>query len=258
MEDFAAAFSLEEIIDWLGRTSIALLTLASDLFAGRTESVPEMGLERLAWLAQHNIAVVRAGVQQYLRKAQTYFRSDPSLLLVLAESSWQDTRAVAVELLRVSLRPESLGLEEVLGLLDSNQVEVQNLGQEFAALRLAHLPTDELIFRLVQHPHPNMRQFALELVLKHLPEGAEALARMERFFRTALFDVWPQRALKERILAFLAQRGLQDEYQAAVAIRILSDVVRVQGRADFERALETLVRLRLAYPEVDSPLRLHG
>ena len=40
----------------------------------------------------------------------------------------------------------------------------------------------------------------------------------------------------------------------SMSVRILADVVRVEGRADFERALTALVRLKLAYPEVSSPV----
>ena len=72
------------------------------------------------------------------------------------------------------------------------------------------------------------------------------------WIRAALFDLWPQRKVKEGIVAFLTARGLEDEKQAAVVSAVLGDVVRVQGRADFENALEALVRLKLAYPEVPS------
>ena len=42
---------------------------------------------------------------------------------------------------------------------------------------------DKLVFRLVEHPHPNMRRFALDLVTKHLPPGTDPLARLKEFCR---------------------------------------------------------------------------
>jgi hypothetical protein len=45
---------------------------------------------------------------------------------------------------------------------------------------------------------------------------------------------------------------MEDEKQAAVVSAVLGDLVRVQGRTDFENALEALVRIKLAYPEVPS------
>ena len=44
--------------------------------------------------------------------------------------------------------------------------------------------------------------------------------------------------------------------QAQVVATILGDVVRVQGRADFEQALTALVRLKLAYPELETTVTL--
>jgi hypothetical protein len=202
------------------------------------------------------MAAIRAGAQQWIRRAESYFRGDPSLLLLLAESDWPDTRQTAVEMLRAVLQPETLDLDGLLAFLDSSHVEVQNLGQELTQQRLASLPADKLVFRLAQHPDPNMRHFVLNLATQHLPDGAEPLARLETFLRAGMLDLWPERLLKKRVLDFVTERGLRDEQQAAVAVRILSDVVRMQGRADFERALEGMARLKLAYPSAASPLRL--
>ena len=64
----------------------------------------------------------------------------------------------------------------------------------------------QVIFRLAQHPHPHLRGFALELMEKHLKNGFIALAALEEFFRAVLFDTWPERKVKHRVIAFLASR----------------------------------------------------
>jgi hypothetical protein len=257
LDDLASLLSTQALVEWILCGPEPTLGIAGELLGRCPEAAAELGLERLAMLAHHDIAAIRAGAHRLIRGMEAHLRDDPSLLMALVESDWEDTRQVAVDLLRATLRPESLDLERLLGLLDSGQAEVQNLGQELARLRLASLPADELAYRLVQHPHPNMRRFALELVLGHLPDGGEPLARLEAFFRTALFDLWPDRRLKERVLDFLSERGLRDEHQAGVAGRILSDVARVQGRSDFERALVALVRLKLAFPDLAVPISLN-
>ena len=100
----------------------------------------------------------------------------------------------------------------------------------------ATLPADELIYRLVQHPHPAVRtRFTIEMIVGHLPPGAEALEKVIDFCRKALLDLWPDRGVKRPVLDFLGERGLEDERQATVAARVLGEMVRLQGRADFER-----------------------
>jgi hypothetical protein len=227
-------------------------TIAGCLLGRHPEALTELGLERLTALAQHEVASVRAGAHALIRAGAALLRADPSVLFVLVESTWEDTRTLAFDLLRNVIDAAKLGLEGFLGLLDSNRVDVQNVGCELVRRHFAELPAAELVYRLAQHPHPNVRRFALDLAVKHLPAGPEALARLRDFFRAALFDLWPERKVKRQVLDFLVARGLGDEREARVAAAILGDAVRLQGRADFERALEGLVRLQLAYPDVDT------
>lgn len=256
VEEFHNLLSLSDVLDWIERGPVPTLSLAGALLARHPEAVTVAGLARLANLAQHDIAAVRAAAVRLLEGAVPLLRIDPSLLFILAESAWVETRRSAVALLRAILQPEALGLETLTGLLDSNQIEVQELGKELAMRGLASLPVQELVGRLVQHPHPNMRRFALDLVVQHLPDNAAELASLDQFFRGALFDLWPERVVKQRVLDFLIERGLRAEGQARVVVPILTDVVRMQGRADFEHALEGLVRIKLAFPEVASPVTL--
>jgi hypothetical protein len=103
-----------------------------------------------------------------------------------------------------------------------------------------------------------MRAFALELVTQHLPPGAAALQQISGFCRSALFELWPQAAVKRGIVDFLAARGQHDEQQAAIVAAVLGDVVRMHGRGDFERALHALVRIKLAFPEVPATVQVAG
>lgn len=249
--DLQGLLTVAQLADWIARGTPVAKALAGHLLGLRSEAVRELGLERIVALAQHEIAAVRAAAHRLLRSAKGSLRADPSVLFVLVESEWQDTRGAAFDLLR-GIDPAALGLDGVMGLLDSNREDVQELGRELAQQHLTELPVAELVFRLVQHPHPGMRRYALELVVQHLPPGDEPLTRLKEFCRAALFDLWPQRKVKEGIVAFLRGRALEDPKQAAVVSALLGDAVRVQGRADFENALEALVRIKMAYPDVPS------
>jgi hypothetical protein len=226
------------------------------LLGRRPEAVAELGLEQITTLAQNEVVAVRRAAQELIRSAEELWRRDPSVLFVLVESEWDDTRALAFDLLRTRIDPATLGLDGVCGLLDSNREEVQEVGRELVQKHFDKLDPVELTNRLVQHPHPGMRNFALDLVVNHLPEGPQPLSGLRGFFRAALFDLWPQRQVKRRVINFLFQRGQRDEQQAAVVAAILGDVVRVQGRADFEQSLYALVRLKLAYPQLEATVNL--
>jgi hypothetical protein len=103
-----------------------------------------------------------------------------------------------------------------------------------------------------------MRRFALGLVMDYLREGFVQLARHEDFFRTLLFELWPSRTVKRKLVAFLAERGQRDELQAEVAARLLSEFVKTRGVEDRDNALEALVRIKLAFPAVEAGVTLRG
>jgi hypothetical protein len=253
--ELAALLNVAQLIAWITSGTPVVKVLAGRLLGAHPDAVRELGLERLTALAQHEVVAVREAAHALLRSAQEQLRQDPSVLFVLVESEWADTRTVAFELLR-AIPPEALGLDGLMGLLDSNRVDVQNAGAAIAQQHFGTFTPDKLVFRLVEHPHPNMRRFALDLVTQHLPQGTDALARLKEFCRAALFDLWPQRKVKSGVIDFLTARGLEDAAQAQVVATILGDVVRVQGRADFEQALTALVRLKLAYPELETTVSL--
>jgi HEAT repeat protein len=248
MEDL---LSVAELVHWATHGSAVAKELAGNLLRLRPSAAMELGLEKLTALAQHEVAAVRSAAHALLQGARDELRVDPSILFVLVESDWDDTRTAAFTLLR-QIDAAALGLDGIMGLLDSNRVDVQEFGREMALKHFADLPAEELVYRLVQHPHPGMRRFALELVVHHLPSGDGPLAKLKEFCRAALFDLWPSRKVKRGVVEFLTARGLEDARQAALVSAILGDVVRVQGRADFENALEALVRIKMAYPDVPS------
>jgi HEAT repeat protein len=242
----------DELLAWIANGSPAAQAVAGHLLGRRPQAVDALGLQGVTALAQHPLAAVRTAGQAMLRSAGEHWREDPSVLLALAESDWPDTRAVALDLLEGALDFARLGARALLGMLDSNREDVQNTAIDLARRHFAQLDAGELVDRLVEHPHVNMRAFALELVVRHLPDGPGPLAGVERFCRTILLDTWPQRRAKDDVIDFLADRGLRDEHQAAVAAHTLQEALRMEARCDFERALEALVRIRLAFPQVEA------
>jgi hypothetical protein len=203
---------------------------------------------------------VRAAARSLIGGAVEELKRDMELLFMLVESEWEDTRAFAFELIRERIDIGSLGLEGVIGLCDSNRTDVQNFGKTLVSRHIAEgtggLVVEEVLSRLVQHPHPNMRVFALDLAVRYLRPGFVQLAKVEPLCRAILFDLWPSLKAKRQVIDFLAARGLADEGQAEVAARILSDYVHTKGRADFERVMEALVRIGLEHPSVSSAVRV--
>ncbi len=251
-QELADVLGVDELMTMVSKGSPAAQAVGATVLGRKPEAVQSLGLPRIVAMARHDVAAVREAARAMIKTALPELRADPSLLFTLAESEWADTREFAFDMLRTHVDLHALGVDGYVGLCDSNRDDVQAFGRDVVLRDLDKLDAGDLINRLSQHPAPRIRRFALDLAVGHLKEGFVALAKLEGFFRAALFDLWPSRNEKRLVVDFLLQRGLRDERQAEVASRVLGDFVRVKGRHDFESALEALVRIKLEYPEVDS------
>jgi hypothetical protein len=253
--ELAARLSLDELMGWIASGSIAAKGVAGHLLAKRPGTFEALGLEGVLGLAESDVAAVRAAALALLESASAALHDQPQVLFALAESRWPDVRTGAVKLLRAA-DVARLGLDAIVGLCDSGHANVQDFGKELVLANLATLDPQELLFRLAQHPSRNVRRFALELVEGHLRNGFVPLARLELFFRAALFDLWPERQMKLRVLRLLANRGTRDEHQAELAVSVLKDFVRTAVKNDFELAAQALVSIKAAFPQIDTGLEV--
>jgi hypothetical protein len=257
-QEISGVLSLDEVLAFVNRGSPAAQALGGELLGRRPEAAKALGTDRVIAMATHDIAAVRRAAHALLRAELDALRGDPSALFSLASCAWDDTRGFVFELLRRDIDVGALGIDGVIALCDANHPEAQHFGREMALRHFDRVEAQELIQRLAQHPAAPMRAFAMDLVAAHLKGGFVALAKLEGFFRRVLFDVRPSRAEKRRALEFLLARGLKDERQAEVAARLFGEVLRTRCLTDVDRALDALVQLTVAYPDVESPLVLEG
>jgi hypothetical protein len=248
--ELAELLTIEQVWQLIDGGSDLARSVGGAVLARRTETIEEIGLKRLLHLAQHEAVTVREAAMILIRSNLPLLRQDPSLLLVLAESEWPDTRSAVLKLLRDELTLDDLGAAGIVGLCDSNRVEVQNLGRDLVRQHFQHLDPGRLVSRLVEHPHANMQSFIMDLIEAHLRPGADALAGVQPFLRSVLLSLQPSCQLKQRAVDFLTRRGEADADEAALATGLLGEVIRRQGRADFEQALVALSHLSVAWPEL--------
>ena len=221
--------------------------VAAALLAQRPEALEVLGVPAVITLAEDELADVRAAAHLLLPESV-------SIQLILVESRWPDTRQAAFE----ALKRLDLNYDEVQGLCDSNREDVQSYGKSRMSALLPQMDAGELLGRLSEHPHRNMRSYALELILKHLLEGAMPLEPVLPLFRALFFDMHPSAAEKSKAIDFLVQRGMLEVEQAVLSARLLGELVRSGVRRDADAAVVGLTRLSLQFPELESPLKVRS
>ena len=258
IDEVGATLSLDAVLALVNQSTPAAQSAGGALLARRGDAFEALGMRRVVVMATHEVAAVRQAAHSLLAAQTAALDEDPSVLFALVESEWADTRAFAFDTLRRVIDVPRLGLQGVLALCDSNRADVQGFGREMALAHFDALDAQALLRALSEHPGAEMRRFALDLATAHLKDGFIALARLEDYFRRAMLDLKPSRVEKRRVVEFLVERGMRDERQAAVAARVLGDVVRTRTRDDFERVIEALLKLRLQYPELETPLEVRA
>jgi hypothetical protein len=252
-KEIAELGSIDELVSLLASGSPAGRGVALSALGEKPDAAALLGVARLAALAADENGGVRAAAQRMLEHLLAELNRDPSPLFTLLEAPFPDTRRFAKELLSRRVELGALSFEALLALCDSNLREAQDLGKELIQARLAALPPDKLIAALSQHPDRNIQRFALGLVAAHLQQGFTRLAALEQFFRSILLDVSPDRVMKKTVIELLARRGLADEHQAEVSVRLLAEAAISRTRFESERAMVALARIKVAFPHVDAP-----
>lgn len=256
VNELGGLMDLPQLLEWLDHGSMSGRAVAGALLAARPDAVEALGLERIVSMANDEVAAVRFAAQGILRQAVPQLQKSPAPLYALAESDWKDTRDVAFGILRDDIDIVALGLEGIIGLCDSNDPDVEELGRELVVKHFENLDEEEVLFRLSEHPSQKMRLFALGLMHVHLRGGYVPLARLERYFRAVLFDAWPSRRLKYGAVELLLRRGMQDENQAAFAAKLFDEILRTNTKGDFDRVAFALACLQVKFPSIETDLKM--
>lgn len=252
--ELAALFTPAELLGILDPGAAATASpsaraVAAEMIDRRPEIADQFGLDGVAALAVNPMAAVRSVALRLLGRFAARLAEDPSPLFRIGESPWPDARAAAAGLIRSLSDPARLGLPGLVGLLDAGSVEIRSAGRDLVVAHRAALDIGELVLRLIESPAADVREFALEL-MRTEPACVPRLDRLAGFFRRVMMELWPSRRAKRAVLDVALQRGLADAAGAAAAIPLLESALTLRNREDFESALQGLVRLRLAFPQV--------
>ena len=251
--EIAAVIPVEELVGLLTSSSAAARTAAAGALGVHPDAERVIGPAELAVLSAHPQVSLREAARALILRRLAALRIDPSPLFNLLDSDWPDMRAFAANLVKTEIDTSQLSLMALLGLADATHTDVQDLAKELIGRRIAELPAQELLQKLLEHPHRNMRRYVLDLLVAHLKEGFVALASTEELFRTIFLDVSPDRSIKRDAIAFLKKRGMADEHQAEISVRLLVEVVKSKTIFDFELALEALTQIKFAFLTDESP-----
>jgi hypothetical protein len=223
----------------------ALAARADEIFDAR----------RWARLTAHPMKTVRQRALAVFDAHEDWFRADPGAAAQLLDTRWEDVRAGALE--RLSRWPASaFSVEALAELADAADPGAQADARALLRRTIQPGAGGPTLARLMEHPSPAFQLFVTEILAT---EKLDTPALFERFLdaaRIALFRVHAGRAVKARLWARLSNEACASRARAEAALPLIAQMSLSAVERDRAPALALLRDLRLAFPDLETPLAL--
>ncbi|HEX7174553.1 MAG TPA: WGR domain-containing protein [Pyrinomonadaceae bacterium] len=174
----------------------------------------------------------------------------------LLDTGWEDARAFYFEAFRTRLGAQDFTPGILVSVCDSVRAEVQQFGRELVTKYFSEEAGQEYMLKLSEHPSAELQLFVTNYLERYCAGDSARLREMSHYFTSVLSRVNKARVAKARVIVFLTSEAQKSEAAARAVAEILarqSATVAVGTRA---AAIEAMLAIRRAYPNVPLPLEI--
>ena len=212
----------------------------------------ELGLDDIARLASHEILAIRQGAWALARAALPRFRIAPVAIGKLIDSTWDDTRQVALALIREELGP--LSADAIIAICDSIQPEVQAIGKQLLLEQFQADDAGRYVVRLAEHPSVSIQLLVSGLLERCVANQPERLRALAPYLVTVLSQVNRGKAAKQRVIDLLRREAARSAETAAIVAPILERQSATAAIAQKQPLIATMVDVHARFPEIALPI----
>lgn len=215
----------------------------------------DLGLDDIARLAGSEILSIRQGAWTLARASSPRYRIAPVALARLVDSAWEDTREVAIALIRGELAG-ALNADAIIAICDSIRPEVQALGKSLLHERWQSADAGRYLVRLAEHPSTNLQLLVSGLLEHHVAGDLEKLRSIVPYLVTVLSQVNRGRVAKQRVVGLLRSEAARSADAAALLVPVLDRQSATIAITQKHPLIAALVEVHEAHPEVAVPIRV--
>ncbi|HSE97009.1 MAG TPA: hypothetical protein VLD57_01990, partial [Blastocatellia bacterium] len=219
----------------------------------------------IAELSNHEVVAVRRSARLIFEKVAERFlhSSNPEghleemgMAVRLLDSQWDDSRRHWIEVFRTSFTVDDFTPAILVSICDSVREDVQQLGRELITRFFKEEAGQEYLLKLSEHPSADLQLFATNYLEAYAAGDAARLGQLKPYFISVLSRVNRARVAKDRVLRFLTAEAEKSEEAARIVGDILTRQSLTIAVGDRAAAIETMLRLRHAYPDLKLPIKL--
>ncbi|MCC3406842.1 MAG: WGR domain-containing protein [Microcoleus sp. PH2017_10_PVI_O_A] len=210
-------------------------------------------------LASHEILSVReAARQMFLQKLDAIRTNSQEMLSAvrLLEAKWDDSREFAARIFRTELTDEDWTPEIMVSLCDSIREDVRQFGRDLVIRYFQDESGQDYLLKFSEHPSADMQLFATNYLEGYAASNPERLRELAPFFVAVLSRVNQGRVAKKRVFAFLDAEAQKSEAAARIVADILTRQSATIALGDKAAAIETMLKIRRSYPQIDLPIQV--
>ncbi|MEQ8168297.1 MAG: HEAT repeat domain-containing protein [Candidatus Eremiobacterota bacterium] len=252
MSDFSEELKLlsnEQIFMLLKAPSPCVQELGGNLLKERTVDPLSIDGQTLITFACHDILSIREVGMDMIKKSICRWSADMTELTELAESKWEVTREFAFNMLEEHFSVNQFTSDILLKLYDSNYKDVQEFSMKILGKYLSEGRHVEFI-KFTEHP--DIKEFALDLIIKNLSPEPDNIKSLMPFFRSILFNVNKGRKTKDKLFKYLGKIATNNAFIATDIMSLLEEFAGTMTERDSSDCLAIMAGIITKYPYIKS------
>ncbi len=214
-------------------------------------------LDEIIKLASHEILSVRQAAWSMYEHGVARVQADLASAVRILDAKWQDSRDWAFGFFRgPAFGRAHFTADVMVVVIDSVREDVQAYGRELLQRHFEDADGPALLLKLSEHPSRAVQLFATHYLERFASGRPDRLGSLMPYFASVLSRVNQGRIAKQRVLAFLTAEGSRDAASASTVMPLLfrlAATISVEYRAS---ALEAMMAIHRARPEVPLPFRV--
>jgi predicted DNA-binding WGR domain protein len=213
----------------------------------------------IAQFGNHEVLTVRSAAYAMGEQILPRLHRQPEELLAtlpFLESRWDDARLFGFRLFGELLQPEDFTPVVIISICDSIRADVRKFGRDLVSRCFQETDGQEYLVKFSEHPSTDMQLFATNYLENYATNNPSRLQELVPYFTRVLAQVNRGRVTKQRVFAFLNQEATKSEAAASIVAQIFTRQSAAIAIGDKAKALESLLKIYLTYPQISLPIKL--
>ncbi len=216
--------------------------------------VSDYSVRQWARLGKHSALDVRQWSQAAYDNNVERIKADFSNGLRLLDTSWDDSRAFAVEYFKTRFDAEQWTPDNLVLLCDSVRQDVQKLGRDLLRTFFKEQDGENYLLKLSQHPGRNVQLFASEFLQSYAGGKPAVIKGLNHYFIAVLSSINQGRVAKDRVLHFLLEEAKKSVEIAQIVSEILERQSVTVAIMDKGKFIKAMLELQQQYPDLKLPI----